>query len=216
MYLCGSPLPWVDSLKHLGNMVSNKIDGAQLDMKVKRAKYIDKNCNLNQEFKFSHPTSRITLNNIYNCHFSGSPIWNLFSEGAAKFEGTYNKSVKIMAGLPLPTHRYLIEPVTGTSHMKIKLIRNFLKFIKSVKGSTKPVLKQLYNLAKDDVRTTTGANLRNILLLTNKLNVDDLEVDHVDMIKYHPVEEKDKWRIGMMKELIEIQQGNMTAPEVWV
>ena len=100
--------------------------------------------------------------------------------------------------------------------MKIKLIRNFLKFIKSVKGSTKPVLKQLYNLAKDDVRTTTGANLRNILLLTNKINVDDLEVDHVDMIKYHPVEEKDKWRIGMMKELIEIQQGNMTAPEDWV
>jgi hypothetical protein len=52
--------------------------------------------------------------------------------------------------------------------------------------------------------------------VTNQINVDDLEVDHVDMIKYHPVEEKDKWRIGMMKELIEIQQGNMTAPEVWV
>ena len=73
------------------------------------------------------------MNNIYNCHFSGSLIWNLFSEGTAKLEGTYNKSVKIMAGLPLPTHRYLIEHVNGTSYMKIKLIRNFLKFIKSVK-----------------------------------------------------------------------------------
>ena len=69
MYLCGSPLPWVDSLKHLGNMVSNKIDGAQLDMKVKRAKYIDKNCNLNQEFKVSHPNSWITQ------HLQLSLLW---------------------------------------------------------------------------------------------------------------------------------------------
>ena len=43
MYMFGSPLPWVDSLKHLGNMVSNNIDGGKLDMKVKRAKYVDKN-----------------------------------------------------------------------------------------------------------------------------------------------------------------------------
>ena len=31
VYLCGNPLPWVDSLKHLGNIVSNQIDGGQID-----------------------------------------------------------------------------------------------------------------------------------------------------------------------------------------
>ena len=35
MMLCGNPLPWVDKLLHLGNMVSNQIDGGQLDMKQK-------------------------------------------------------------------------------------------------------------------------------------------------------------------------------------
>ena len=99
--------------------------------------------------------------------------------------------------------------------MKIKLIRSFLKFINSVKESTKPVLRQLYYLAKDDVRTTTGCNLRNILLLTNKLSVDDLNVDLVENIKYQQIEEKDLWRIGMVKELIEIKQGNVTLPEDW-
>ena len=215
MILCGNPLPWVDSLKHLGNMVSNKVDGGQLDMKVKRARYIDRNCSINQEFQFSHPTSKISLNNIYNCHFSGSPLWNLFSGGADQFEGTYNKSVKVMLGLPLPTHRYLIEHVTGNTHMKIKLIKNFLKFISSVKKSTKPVLRQLYYLAKDDVRTTTGCNLRNILLLTDKLSVDDLNVGLVENIKYQQIEEKDLWRISMVKELIEIKQANMSLPEGW-
>ena len=32
MYLCVKPLPWVDELKHLGNMVGNKLDGRQLDI----------------------------------------------------------------------------------------------------------------------------------------------------------------------------------------
>ena len=45
--LCGNPLPWVDRLKHLGNNISNVIDGNQLDIKVKKAKYIDKTNTLN-------------------------------------------------------------------------------------------------------------------------------------------------------------------------
>ena len=57
MMLCGNPLPWVDQLLHLGNMVSNKMDGGQVDMKQKEAKYIDKNCTINQEFSFAHPSA---------------------------------------------------------------------------------------------------------------------------------------------------------------
>ena len=48
--------------------------------------------------------------------------------------------------------------------MSITLIRNFLKFITSIKTSNKPVLRQLYGITKADVRTTTGSNLRNILI----------------------------------------------------
>ena len=94
MYLCGNPLPWVSSLKHLGTKVSNTIDGCQQDLKQKNAMYIDKNCTLDQEFYFAHPTVKLKLNTIYNCHFSGSQVWNLFSQGALSLEGTYNRSVK--------------------------------------------------------------------------------------------------------------------------
>ena len=41
MMLCGNPLPWVDQLLHLGNMISNKMDGGQVDMKQKEARYIN-------------------------------------------------------------------------------------------------------------------------------------------------------------------------------
>ena len=84
MMLCGNPLPWVDRLLHLGNMVSNQIDGGQADINQKAARYIDKNCNINQEFFFAHPTCKILLNKIYNCHFTGCQIKDLFSKCAGK------------------------------------------------------------------------------------------------------------------------------------
>ena len=107
-----------------------------------------------------------------------------------------------MADLPFATHRCLIEPITNTRHMKIKLIRDYLGFIGRIKDSEKPVLKQLYDLAKCDVRTTTGSNLRNILLLTDLYDVDDLHPGLVNSMEYHKIEEKVQWRINMVKELI--------------
>ena len=215
MYLCGNPLPWVDNLKHLGTMVTNKIDGGQLDIKQKIARYIDKNCTLNQEFHYTHPTTKISLNSIYNCHFSGSQLWNLFSQGAGSFEGSYNRSVKIMADLPYQTHRYMIEPLTGDKSMKLKLIKDYLGFISRIRTSSKPVLKQLYSLASNDVRTVTGSNLRNILLLTSKTHVDELQPSLVNTIEYNKIEERDLWRVNLVKELIDLKHGDLVIPDGW-
>ena len=177
--------------------------------------YIDKNCTLDQEFYFAHPTVKLKLNTIYNCHFSGSQVWNLFSQGALSLEGTYNRSVKVMAKLPYQTHRYMIEPISGTSNMKIKVLRNYLNFIKQIRNSPKHVLRQLYSLASSDARTVTGQNLRNILLLTDKLHVDQLDPSVVNTIKYHEIEENDMWRISMVKEILNIKYGNLVLPDDW-
>ena len=121
----------------------------------------------------------------------------------------------IMADLPFATHRNLIEPVTNTRHMKIKLLRDYLGFIGRVKVSKKPVLRQLYELAKCDVRTTTGSNLRNILLLTDLYDVDDLHPGLVNSFEYHKIEEKEQWRLNMVKELIDIKHGVKILPDGW-
>ena len=183
-------------------------------MKQKMAIYIDKNCNLNQEFHFAHPATKVRVNNIYNCHFSGSQVWDLFSPGAASFEGTYNRSIKVMNDLPYGTHRNLVGHLAG-GHMRMKLIRNYLGFIKRVRESPKYVLRQLYDLASCDVRTVTGSNLRNILMLTNQLQVGDLDPSVVDNIQYNTIEENEMWKIGLVKELIEMKHGNIQQPEGW-
>ena len=88
LMLCGNELPWVDRLKHLGNTINDSINGGQLDTKIKSACYVQNNVSLNQEFDFSHPKSKLTVNSIYNSHHTGSQIWNLFGNEAVKLEGT--------------------------------------------------------------------------------------------------------------------------------
>ena len=120
-----------------------------------------------------------------------------------------------MAGLPYQTHRYLLEPVMGKEHMRTKLMRNYLGFIRRIRNSTKPVLRLLYTIASRDARTVTGSNLRNILLFTTKLQVDDLEPCVVDFIRYHEISDNQTWRIDLVLELLDLQHGDCDLPDEW-
>ena len=154
--LCGNNLPWTDSCKHLGTTITNKVDGCEEDMKVKNARYVARNIELNQEFSFVHPLTKIKLNSIYNSHYTSSPLWNLFGPGALRIESSYNKSVKLMLGLPVATHRSLIEPLTGEVHVKKVLISRFLGFLEKISRTEKKAIKMLMETAKNDVRSVTG------------------------------------------------------------
>ena len=75
MMLCGNPLPWVDKCKHLGNYLESRYEGLKQDLRTKRAEYINKNNELEQELYFCHPQTKFDVNKIYNSHFTGSPLW---------------------------------------------------------------------------------------------------------------------------------------------
>ena len=94
-------------------------------------------------------------------------------------------------------------------------MKNYLGFIRQVRESRKPVLKQLYSLASKDVRTVTGSNLRNILLLTNQSSIDDLQPRIVEAIEYKKMQKEDEWRVGLVKEVINLIHGEMTTLEGW-
>ena len=209
MMLCGNPLPWVDPCKHLGNYFENKIDGMKHDLVIKQAQYIDKNNELEQEFNFCHPATKFKVNKIYNSHFTGSPLWKLYTPEAVKMESTWNKSVKIMFDLPYATHRWLIEPVSGSTHVRKILISRFLNFIKQINKSTKLVSRLLLRTIKYDVRSVTGHNLRQIMLETGKTDINQLGDVKIDDIKYHPVRNEDKWKISVVQECIDAKFGKL-------
>ena len=203
--LCGDPLPWVGGGVHLGNHLSNKTEGMRHDIKVKRANYISKNIDLNQEFSFSHPLTKVKMNLIFNFHFTGSPLWDLFSRKAVMLENSWNASVKIMFDLPVETHRYIIEPLSQTRHLKNVLIDRFLSFVEQIEKSAKNVPKQLLTFIKKDVRSTTGANLRNILHLTNQTDIEEIKRHDVKLLKYKEIDPEDNWKLAMIKEITDVK-----------
>ena len=208
--LCGNKLPWVDQFKHLGNTISNK-EGSfiEQDTVIKRAQFISKSLELNQEFSFASSRTKFQINHIYNSHFYGSPLWDLSSKSAIQLESSYNQSIKVMFNLPVSTHRMLIEPVSGAMHLRRILMSRFLGFLQQIRSSRKSIPKLLLSHICHDVRSTTGKNLRNILLQTDKIDVEDLIKTDVKEIGYFPVPTFEKWKVDVVSEIIDNREGRL-------
>ena len=144
--------------------------------------------------------------------FTGSPLWNLFGEEAEKLEGSWNRNAKVAFDLPFATHRYLVKHVVQCDHVKETLVKRFLSFIVQVKKSSKIMPQHILNTIQHDVRSTTGSNLRNILLLTPKDEVDTLEPSDYKYVNYHPIVEENMWKPNVIQELTNTKYNQLEVP----
>ena len=67
------------------------------------------------------------------------------------------------------------------------------------------IVNHILKAIKFDVRSTTGSNLRNIMLATGKSSVEKLEISDFKSIQYHPIAKEDSWRPEMILELTDIK-----------
>ena len=123
--LSGNPLPWVEEAKYLGGQLTNIPDGYQQDVRVKRACFIERNCDLNQEFPMAHPEVKCKMNRIYNSSFPGSVLWDLTAPYTAQIINSWSVSVWQMWDLPRNSHRNFIESLGGT-HAKVMLMSRYI------------------------------------------------------------------------------------------
>ena len=64
---------------------------------------------------------------------------------------------------------------------------------------------------KNDVRSITESNIRNILLLLEKEDFSNVNPTDTLGLEYHKVENENQWKIGLLEELIEIRYGNLSV-----
>ena len=121
------------------------------------------------------------------------------------FSSAENLASLCLPDLPVENHRYVIEPLSQTRHLKNVLIERFLSFLEQIEKSAKNVPKQLLSFIKKDVRSTTGSNLRNILHLTKQTEIEEIKRHDVKHLKYKEIDPKDNWRLSMIKEITDVK-----------
>ena len=215
LMLCGNQLPWVNSGKHLGNRITNNpVDMITQDTKEKRAHYIQRNNELMQEFAFAHSSTKTKINAIFNSHFTGSVLWDLGHPETEKVYNTWNTSIRKMFRLNMRTHRYFIEPLSQVQHIKIALMKRFLKFTNALSCCPKNTARNLFNTIKHDCRSITGRNLRQIMLFCGRAQVSETTIKDVTKMKYQATTEKNTRRIHFVKDLLDIRD-NISEGDDW-
>ena len=205
--LCQNTLPWVDSGKHLGMRIDNAKDIFSGDINEKRARYIQGNNQLMQEFSFASCSTKMFINKIYNGHHYGSVLWDLYNSQTEMVYNTWSVSIRKMLRLDRKTHRYLIEPLSKMKHLKRMLFESFNTFTKKLATSPKESVRNVYGIIANDCRSITGSNARNIKLdcAANR----DRPFSEIDIQnkQFYPAPPEATWIIPMIKELIEMRDG---------
>ena len=207
LVLNGNPLPWIEQAKYLGNAVTSIPDGWSKDARQKRAQYIERNVEINQEFSFAHPDVKCKINHIYNSSFPGSVLYDLSSPSSSHLVNSWSVSVRHMWGLPHQAHRYLITQLGG-AHAEEMIISRYVKFLQSIQKSDKLAVKFMLQKVIGNVETITGRNVR---FIENKvgLSCDLLKVSDSwlrSKVKFCEIKQEDMWRVNLIREIININQ----------
>ena len=126
-----SDIEWSKNAVHLGITLSE--DGTmEQDTKVKRAIFIDGCHDLEVEFRNAHPQVQAKLLSLYNSSCYGSNTWNLFGDWSKRLLVSWNIHLKMIWQLPHETHRFFFEHLTECRHLKVLLVRIYLKFVSSI------------------------------------------------------------------------------------
>ena len=128
-------------------------------------------------------------------------------------ENSWNTAVRLMYDLPLQTHRFFIEPISEVKHLKFVLLERFLGFLDQISKSRKTIPKHVLKYVMHDVRSVTGSNLRNILLLTEKDTIEEISIHDIKKLKYHKVTDENAWKIDLVKEITEIKNHQLSLNE---
>ena len=210
--LNGDPLPWVDSVKHLGNILQGD-NCMRSDCLMKRAQFIGKVNSLLQEFNFVDNSVMIRILNIYVTTFYGSCLWDLYSPEVTRIYSSWNVTIRNICNLPWTSHRYLIEHVSSTRHPKTMLCSRLVKFWESLRQCKKDSVRFLFSLVFDDKRTLTGRTVSKIAAEC-EVERSKLDLGHARNLRYFPPPPGEMWRLPLLDELLEVRNGRIEVPGV--
>ena len=161
-----------------------------------------------QEFSFASTWTKIFINRVYNGHHYGAVLWDLYDKETEKTFNAWNVSIRRMLRIDRKTHRFLIEPLSGTRHVKRSIFKAFVSFVEKLQHSPKEVVRNVFQLIKEDCRSTTGSNIRNINLDCAVVQVHPFAKIDIEKKDFFPAPADSGWKVPLIRELINMRDGD--------
>ena len=190
-------LPYVSDWIHLGHIITND-ECMSHDLLTRRREFIGKLHSLQQELGNQSPHVYIKLIDIYLIHMYGSNLWDLSSVYADSMWKTWNATVRGLYNLPYATHRFILEAIAETEHLKLKLYRRFNRFKDKIRSSANPLVTNLYDIQHQDLRSVFGRNCHIVTQMP------------IDTVYSVPADEG--WRVTSASDLLEARDNPQTLP----
>ena len=122
---------------------------------------------------------------------------------------SYNVNLKVIYELPYACHNWLVEELTGGNHALVRIYSKYIKFINNLVNNKRDSIKSLLKIVQDNVRSTTGGNLRKILLDTGMLIVPGVSNRfELRNFRVYQNNEREEWRLPLLISLLEIREEN--------
>ena len=119
---------WVDSVKHLGNIINNDLNDID-DCKMKCSSFISSFNTLHFSYANVKPCILSKLFKSFCTSYYGSILWSLSSEGFRKITTLWNIAVRKIFILPNTTHRHLLGPLLNQPHVNQRVIAMKFNYI---------------------------------------------------------------------------------------
>ena len=121
------------------------------------------------------------------------------------FGKTWNVNLRILYDLPRETHCWVVEALSGGKHFKQMVYSRFIKYLSVLKKNKRPVLRTLYNVVSNDVKTLTGSNIRKVLLDTS---LDPRSISRHQLSEWTVYQPADSWTVPLVVSLLELRHEN--------
>jgi hypothetical protein len=203
LVLNGVTLPWRESAIHLGHTLHQDLTFTT-DANVRRAAFISRSVEVRSQFAFAALAQILTAVRILCCDGYGSVLWRLYSPSVASYFKAYSSCVRRIYRLPLNTFTYLVEGhlSQGLAPLRNMVLGRYPAFFQRMAGSPCTEVSMMAELAAQDARTITAANLTLVSALTK---LDCVIVGRQEVKQALPVQEvpeKERWRLGLLDALL--------------
>ena len=209
LVLNGKKLPWVEKIKYLGTVITNKSVILETDIEIKRANFVDNVNSLRQQFHWAHPAVMSQINHIYNGSIYGANLYPIRCHSFKLLMNSFTRSSRIIWNVPHDTHRYIAENLAG-GHLITSILSNMIGFYGRLVNSMKPPVRNLMKMSMGDMRTVTGINCKTLRdegihvgLINQNENFEDIDRKQFrQKYKFAPIPPEEEYRVGILNDLL--------------